>query len=104
MQNASVIVREDEPGKQVLVGYVSPADLDKAPILAYAATKLPPYMVPQVLVMLESFPLTNNGKIDRRQLPVPDYVVSFSRFLFLFVILFIFLPVVFIYLCVFCRS
>lgn len=39
---------------------------------AYLTKKLPDYMVPQAFVVLESFPLTPNGKVDRHALPTPD--------------------------------
>ncbi|MFD7032576.1 amino acid adenylation domain-containing protein [Streptomyces sp. NPDC059917] len=71
---AVVLVREDEPGRQTLVGYVTrsgdgapdPAELRRA-----VAAALPVYMVPAAVVVLDAFPLTANGKVDRKALPAP---------------------------------
>ncbi|MEV0370842.1 non-ribosomal peptide synthase/polyketide synthase [Streptomyces sp. NPDC050636] len=71
---AVVVVREDEPGRQQLAGYLTPAPgagLDTAPVRARLAETLPAYMVPSALVVLDRIPLTVNGKVDRAALPAP---------------------------------
>ncbi|WP_147206424.1 non-ribosomal peptide synthetase, partial [Segetibacter aerophilus] len=69
-----VLAREDKQGNRRLVGYVVAQDgwFDREGILSYLKEKLPEYMVPAMLVELESLPLTANGKVDRKALPDPD--------------------------------
>ncbi|MEU9703753.1 amino acid adenylation domain-containing protein [Streptomyces sp. NPDC047981] len=67
---AAVIVREDQPGRRRLVGYVV-SEQDPAELTAYLTARLPEYMVPAALVRLERIPLTPHGKVDRRALPEP---------------------------------
>ncbi|MFV6028666.1 amino acid adenylation domain-containing protein [Streptomyces sp. NPDC056264] len=72
---AVVVVREDVPGSQLLVGYVTASDgtaADSDALRQASAERLPAYMVPSAVVVLDAFPLTANGKIDRRSLPAPD--------------------------------
>ena len=69
---AVVIAREDRPGDKRLVGYVT-GTADPAEIRARLAERLPAYMVPAAVVVIEALPLTANGKLDTRALPAPEY-------------------------------
>jgi acyl-coenzyme A synthetase/AMP-(fatty) acid ligase len=75
VREAVVLAREDEPGAKRLVAYVrsSPSAVDVSTLREHLLRKVPDYMVPSAFVLLEAFPLTASGKIDRKALPVPAY-------------------------------
>jgi amino acid adenylation domain-containing protein len=71
--NSSVVVaREDDKGERRLIAYlVSEAAVPVDDLRAYLSRTLPAYMIPVHYVQLEKMPLTPNGKIDKKILPLP---------------------------------
>jgi thioesterase domain-containing protein/acyl carrier protein len=80
VKESAVILREDNPGQKMLVGYVVLKESSKSefniqnPSLLKKELRsiLPEYMVPSSIMILESLPLTSNNKIDRKRLPKPQ--------------------------------
>ncbi|MDE9448669.1 hypothetical protein KKJ04_25005, partial [Xenorhabdus bovienii] len=75
VHEAVVLVREDQPEQKRLIAYLRPLDgveLMPAELRQQLARQLADYMLPSAFVILDSFPLTPNGKLDRQALPAPD--------------------------------
>lgn len=73
-RQSCVVAKQNSRGGSYLVGYLLPATgsgLDPAEVKAWCRNQMPEYMIPTHLVVLEEFPLTANGKLDRRALPEP---------------------------------
>ncbi len=80
VKDAVLLVREDEPGDKRLVAYyTADAPLPIDALRAHLQGQLPDYMVPSAYVWLALLPLTANGKLDRKGLPVPDSSALLSR-------------------------
>jgi amino acid adenylation domain-containing protein/non-ribosomal peptide synthase protein (TIGR01720 family) len=90
VSQAAVTVREDRIGKLRLVGYVAPvgaaegdvapdADISVAELRRFVAKRLPDYMVPAQLMVLDQLPLTTSGKLDRAALPEPEFAGATYR-------------------------
>jgi amino acid adenylation domain-containing protein len=88
---AVVVLREDATGDPQLVAYVVLQELRTqnpepshtaqegsgfSVLGSFLRERLPDYMVPSAFVLLEQFPLTPSGKIDRKALPAPDHTRS----------------------------
>ena len=72
---SAVVAREFAPGDRGLVAYMV-AKFEAPPTLedlrTFLGARLPDYMIPLSFILLESLPLTANGKVDRTSLPAPD--------------------------------
>ena len=70
-----ILARKDKKGIQHLIAYIVP-HTHPAPsvneLSQFCLRKLPHYMVPSAFILLDTFPLSANGKIDRKQLPEPN--------------------------------
>ncbi|WP_280232742.1 non-ribosomal peptide synthetase, partial [Nocardia cyriacigeorgica] len=70
------LVRSDARTGDLLVAYVVPAGgaiVDVEALRAHLTGRLPSYMVPAAIVVLDAMPLNPNGKLDRRALPEPEF-------------------------------
>ncbi|MEM9493321.1 MAG: condensation domain-containing protein, partial [Myxococcota bacterium] len=73
--SGAVIIRGDTPDSRRILAYAVLADGHKVTgteLRARLHDRLPAFMVPSAVVVMDSFPLTPNGKLDRRALPDPD--------------------------------
>jgi amino acid adenylation domain-containing protein/thioester reductase-like protein len=74
VKEAAVIAREDVPGEKRLVAYVTGASgftLNGDELRVHLRAVLPEYMLPSALIVLQTLPVTPNGKLDRKALPAP---------------------------------
>ncbi|MET1070520.1 MAG: amino acid adenylation domain-containing protein [Pseudomonas prosekii] len=79
VREALVVAREDTPGDVRLVAYLiaepnaaANAEPSAAELRDHLLRSLAEYMVPSAFVLLDHFPLTTHGKLDRKALPAPD--------------------------------
>ncbi len=80
VREAVVVALDSASGSKRLVAYVTgEPELDTATLRTFLARSLPEYMVPSFFVSLGTFPLSPNGKIDRKALPAPDYTPKRTR-------------------------
>jgi nonribosomal peptide synthetase CepB len=78
VEQAVVLAREDRPTERRLVGYVT-GSVTGEQVRGFAAERLPDYLLPAVVLVLDRLPVTPNGKIDRAGLPAPEYHSGGSR-------------------------
>ena len=83
VREAVVVAREDTVGDKRLIAYVilhQEQSITGSDLQSHVMKHVPGYMVPSSVVLLKAFPLTPNGKVDRRALPAPDYSRSAQDF------------------------
>ncbi|MEH2381364.1 MAG: amino acid adenylation domain-containing protein [Nostoc sp.] len=75
VRDAVAIARVDIPGVKSLAAYIIPelTQPTSNELRLFLKSKLPNYMVPASFTFLEALPITPNGKVDRRALPVPEF-------------------------------
>ena len=74
---SSVAIVKEKDSNQFLCGYfVAESQVEKQNLTCFMQKYLTPYMVPSALMQLPELPLTNNGKVNKRTLPEPEYTVE----------------------------
>lgn len=73
VDSVAVMIRQNN-GKDVIVSYCCGENVEKSKIKEYCENKLPRYMVPSAIVVMEKMPLNASGKLDRKQLKSIDVV------------------------------
>ncbi|WP_143064714.1 phosphopantetheine-binding protein, partial [Streptomyces colonosanans] len=77
----AMVARDDGPAGKYLAAYIVPvvgAAADVAEVRRFVGEQLPEFMVPAAVVVLDELPVTVNGKLDRKALPVPDFSTHVS--------------------------
>ena len=76
IQLTAVADKRDENNHQYLVGYyTSEQEIDEKKLRIHLSSKLAKYMIPNYFMRLDTMPVTASGKIDRKNLPVPDFTI-----------------------------
>lgn len=80
IKEAYVLARENSQGHNDLCAYIlSEAKLLPSVLRDFLAEKIPEYMIPSYFVVLDSLPVTANGKLDRKALPKPDTLIDLGQ-------------------------
>lgn len=82
VRESTVLAREDTPGEKRLAAYVVPKEgreVTAGELRSHMKETLPEYMIPAAFVMLETMPVTANGKVDRKALPRPEFTRRICR-------------------------
>jgi amino acid adenylation domain-containing protein len=73
VQGVVAIVNEDVNGQKRLLAYaVTDGKVESGELRSFLKERLPDYMIPSAIILVDEFPLSSNGKINRQALPAPD--------------------------------
>lgn len=79
---SSVVVVHEHASGQFLCGYFTAQGIvDKAALTRHLSAALTYYMVPGVLIQLDKLSLTNNGKVDKKALPIPEFIRAERKYI-----------------------
>ncbi|EAR30811.1 probable peptide synthetase protein, partial [Pseudoalteromonas tunicata D2] len=89
VEQSLVVCRKDQSDNASIVAYIQPSfELKdesflacKASVKLSLADKLPTYMQPSAFIIVEQWPLTPNGKIDKKALPLPNFNIAESDYI-----------------------
>jgi len=80
VEGAVVVAKSNHENEKELVAYIVGNDgLENSMVRAHLSNNLPAFMIPNHIVILDKFPLSHNGKIDRKKLPAPSTLLSDNR-------------------------
>jgi acyl carrier protein len=76
IKEAVVVAKQTEGGDKRLIGYVvaEQEEVNRREVMRQLRERLPEYMVPSGIIVLDEMPLSESGKINRRALPEPDFI------------------------------
>ena len=83
VMHAAVISWEDGPERKLLAAYVVPREgsgLSSGEICSRLRERLPSYMLPASIAMIDRLSLTASGKLDRRSLPIPQRMPNTAEY------------------------
>lgn len=72
IEDAVVLTKGKEEDQYLVAYYESRGEIKASELRDHLSRKLPDYMIPSHFVRFESFPLTSNGKLDKKRLPNPE--------------------------------
>lgn len=79
IDQALIVLYEREKVAYLCAYLVTDLVIDKKELNAKLVTKIPDHMIPQFFVTITEFPMTTNGKVDKKNLPIPDFKNSDAK-------------------------
>ena len=82
VRHCAVVTRADARGGREIIAYIVPGTKqlpDIEELQRFLAERLPNYMIPASVVILDELPLSRNGKLDRNALPAPEHSVAMAE-------------------------